>query len=163
VTFSERNGNGDLTSLDSLSSCSSSSSGLSLDYGEQTSDMFSDAAKYSYTALCSLSLRDLYIQDLPHHTFSTSIIHNIRLHLGLPNHSDEVMLALFHGEGVQRAEVYVEIVKQEGHAFAFFIVKDLIYHSVRSGTNKNASKCEDILFMSSKETTSIQNMFSMKV
>jgi hypothetical protein len=98
-------------------------------------EMFSDAAKYSYTALCSLALRDLYMEDKPHHAFSKDIIHNIRRHLNLPLQTDEVMLALFHGEGVQCGEVYVELVKQEGHAFAFFIVKDLIYHAVRSGKN----------------------------
>lgn len=107
---------------------------LNGDDGGKSVEMFSDAAKYSYTALCALSLRSLYIEDHPHHTFSTDLVHNIRVHLGLPLHSDEVMLALFHGEGVQSGEVYVDLVRQEGHAFAFFIVKDLVYHAVRTGT-----------------------------
>lgn len=96
-------------------------------------DIFSDAAKYSYNSLCSLALRDLYLEDNTHHAFSTQLIQSIRVHVSLPVHSDEVMLAIFHGEGVQSEDVYVDLVKQEGHAFAFFIVKDLIYFSVRSG------------------------------
>lgn len=72
-------------------------------------EMFSDAAKYSYTALCSLALRDLYCEDQPHHTFSTDLVKNIRIHLGLPRQSDEVMFALFMGEGVQSGQVYVEL------------------------------------------------------
>lgn len=106
---------------------------ISLPSDEAGVEMFSGAAKYSYVALSSLALRDLYKADGAHHTFSNKVIHMIRLHLGLPPQSDEVMMALFQGEGVQSEHVYVDLVRQEGHAFAFFIVKDLIYFSVRTG------------------------------
>ena len=94
---------------------------------------FSDAAKYSYAALCSLALKQLYSDDVQHHEFAERLIKSVRHHLGLPAHSDQVMLALFRGEGAQSGEVYVDLVKREGHAFTFLIVKDLVYHAVRSG------------------------------
>jgi hypothetical protein len=44
------------------------------------------------------------------------------------------MLALFRGEGAQSEEVYVDLVRDEGKAFTFLIVKDLIYHVVQGGS-----------------------------
>lgn len=70
-----------------------------------------------------------------HSEFSEGLIQGIRLHLDMPDHTDHVMLALFRGEGSQSEEVYCDLVKSEGKAYSFFIVKDLIYHVVQGGEN----------------------------
>lgn len=46
------------------------------------------------------------------------------------------MFALFRGEGVQNEDVYVDLVKQEGHAFSILIVRDLVYLAVKGGNVK---------------------------
>lgn len=43
------------------------------------------------------------------------------------------MFALFRGEGVQNEDVYVDLVKHEGHAFSILIVRDLVYLAVKGG------------------------------
>ncbi len=95
--------------------------------------LFTDAAKYSYAALCSLALKQLYVEDVHHHLFAEGLICSVRKHLDLPDHTDEVMFALFRGEGVQNEDVYVDLVKQEGHAFSILIVRDLVYLAVKGG------------------------------
>lgn len=106
----------------------------SLDRGDPPSiSLFTDAAKYSYAALCSLALKQLYTEDVHHHQFSEGLICSVRKHLDLPDHTDEVMFALFRGEGVQNEDVYVDLVKQEGHAFSILIVRDLVYLAVKGG------------------------------
>lgn len=106
----------------------------SIDRGDPPSiSLFTDAAKYSYAALCSLALKQLYVEDAHHHQFAEGLICSVRRHLDLPDHTDEVMFALFRGEGVQNEDVYVDLVKQEGHAFSILIVRDLVYLAVKGG------------------------------
>jgi aryl carrier-like protein len=103
---------------------------------EKTVDKFSDVVKYGYTSLCALALSHLFKEDKMHYEFSTNLITIIRMHLKLPVNSNEVFLALFQGDGDDghpTVEVYVDLVKQEKNAFGFFILKDLIYFSVKSG------------------------------
>lgn len=55
----------------------------SIDHGEPPSiSLFTDAAKYSYAALCSLALKQLYVEDAPHQHFAEGLICSVRQHLG---------------------------------------------------------------------------------
>jgi len=63
------------------------------------------------------------------------MICDVRTHLDLPEHTNDVMLALFSGEGSQSDHLYVNLIKEEGHAFSFLVIKDLVFHSVKTGEN----------------------------
>lgn len=100
----------------------------------QLHSLLSDAAVYSYAAICALVLHELFDNEWDK-KFKYQCVKLILRHLHLPKQVEAVMISLTEGQGSQSPDTYVELLMSEPalDGKAMLVIEDLIMLAVHGG------------------------------